>query len=528
MARVKYSKKTSPPRFGLKKTVCVILPRVDVNEFLRERRRRSLTTQNVAVPSAAPTASSCSSSAAVQTTAVKIARRRFRVKKEPPCIFHSQVDINNDDSAIEEIPAVLGEPVPQGSSICLHEITRSMCYMCSPRHHGIPAAEDKSEIWNEISGSSTANGSGYRSWHTPTPFISTRATSSPQPAIQPTPTPLPPLIPPNISTLNSTADVGVGTDEIQIPTQTRDQSTQTVRYFSCKHCLALFTDVGHLIHHKSVHQKMFECAFCPGNFASKNDLKNHMKMHMLPKYYDCVYCPQAFTKKHDIREHLTLHAEQKQFHCQLCPATFKQKQNLRNHEQSHNVSKFIHVFKKVDDGEPAKKSSPVKSVASSSNSPGGTKSVACGSTAPGGTKSVASGSTAPGGTKSVASGSTAPGGVRSVSSIFSNQNRSAISSYLELSSIRDTSPAVTQPLVTNTTAASQANETERFSSSMGNFFQCQHCPISFKLFRGLKNHNICHTRKSGKYVCTSCGGKFMKKISLAMHRRFSHPIPISM
>lgn len=357
---------------------------------------------------------------------------------------------------VVEVCGVLGEP--RSAVPCGHDVTRSMCYLCSPQ------PEDKGEIWNEIQQWHTpANVT--RTWHTPTvvPTVSTSVVEPPTFVDEPESVLESIVDPPRHG-----VDVGVGTESQPFTARnvvSVDQSTQTARHYPCKYCPALFSDVMHLVHHKTVHQKMLECVFCSAHFVGKNDLRSHMKLHMLPKHYECVYCTQSFTKKHDIKCHLALHAEQKLFHCLACPAIFTQKNLLRHHEKSHSVSKFIHYFKKIND----------ETVVESRISPDSAN------------------------TSTAESAST-----------FEKSNNSAPESI----------PAEEQPPVVEPETFVNAST----SIQSLNFFNCETCPLSFKSLNTYKTHRRCHTRKDGNFVCTFCSGRFKKKTGLVRHTRATHTV----
>ena len=84
-------------------------------------------------------------------------------------------------------------------------------------------------------------------------------------------------------------------------------------------------------------EKNLSCSSCKQNFASLDDLKEHLSDHTLPQEkHTCVDCGKTYTRKEKLLQHIKMvHLkEEVKFSCQICGMEFNRKHNLTRHEKT--------------------------------------------------------------------------------------------------------------------------------------------------------------------------------------------------
>lgn len=76
------------------------------------------------------------------------------------------------------------------------------------------------------------------------------------------------------------------------------------------------------------------CLICKQSFKSKDDLKEHRKIH---KTYVCHMCGAAFMKKGYLADHIVKHFSHREYVCEICNASFKQRHALTTHRNCHKT-----------------------------------------------------------------------------------------------------------------------------------------------------------------------------------------------
>ncbi|XP_039962042.1 zinc finger protein 595-like isoform X1 [Bactrocera tryoni] len=88
-------------------------------------------------------------------------------------------------------------------------------------------------------------------------------------------------------------------------------------------------------HRKQAHKERDHfCPICGNAFKLKNQLVNHMKLH-LEKNIKCPHCEKCYARKFDLDVHLRSHTGELPFACHLCEKRFAIKVRLTYHLQKH-------------------------------------------------------------------------------------------------------------------------------------------------------------------------------------------------
>ena len=106
--------------------------------------------------------------------------------------------------------------------------------------------------------------------------------------------------------------------------------------FKCVFCDKLFTMKRSLNRHiRIIHEKKkeFKCEICSKFFPRKEHLKRHiLTVHEGRKEFDCEFCGKSFTEKGVLKRHIyTIHEGHKDYECKFCDKSFSQKQVLKRH-----------------------------------------------------------------------------------------------------------------------------------------------------------------------------------------------------
>ncbi len=146
---------------------------------------------------------------------------------------------------------------------------------------------------------------------------------------------------------------GIDFEERDLPPQpvfATNFGTQTERKvyrFTCRDCGSEFNEEHFFEHHRKIHVKMLECAFCDAQFLGEKQLTAHLFLHLRKTVYECVYCQAVYCNKKYLNEHLRIH-EKFVFACNKCSAKFETNQYLQLHKKTHSSSgSLVHVFRRL-------------------------------------------------------------------------------------------------------------------------------------------------------------------------------------
>uniref|UniRef100_A0A1I8NFY8 Uncharacterized protein n=1 Tax=Musca domestica TaxID=7370 RepID=A0A1I8NFY8_MUSDO len=88
-------------------------------------------------------------------------------------------------------------------------------------------------------------------------------------------------------------------------------------------------------HRKQAHKERDNvCSICGNAFKLKNQLVNHMKLH-LEKNIPCPHCDKKYARQFDLNVHLRSHTGEMPYACHLCDKRFAIKVRLTYHLQKH-------------------------------------------------------------------------------------------------------------------------------------------------------------------------------------------------
>ncbi|XP_075161589.1 uncharacterized protein LOC142234353 isoform X2 [Haematobia irritans] len=112
------------------------------------------------------------------------------------------------------------------------------------------------------------------------------------------------------------------------------ESPDTV--YVCADCDRQYTSQFLLeTHRKQAHKERDHvCQICGNAFKLKNQLTNHMKLH-LEKNIPCPHCDKKYARQFDLNVHLRSHTGELPYACHLCDKRFAIKVRLTYHLQRH-------------------------------------------------------------------------------------------------------------------------------------------------------------------------------------------------
>ncbi|KAB0803169.1 hypothetical protein PPYR_00139 [Photinus pyralis] len=122
--------------------------------------------------------------------------------------------------------------------------------------------------------------------------------------------------------------------------------------YKCKLCDATFEESYSYEVHAFIHEvqsyetddteeKPFHCKFCLDIFDTKNDLEQHLLIH-INHPYKCKNCEKSFSTKLRLRAHMQKYCASKPFSCADCGKTFRTFGTLYQHKKTHSgIKKHI-------------------------------------------------------------------------------------------------------------------------------------------------------------------------------------------
>lgn len=110
----------------------------------------------------------------------------------------------------------------------------------------------------------------------------------------------------------------------------------------CPDCGAIFLKWSALVEHRRKSHKNvlhISCDLCDKTFSRKNNIKQHIKIHLLTEanIFPCTYdnCPKYYIDKRNLTSHIRSKHEGKQWICDQCHRHLSTFQKLKQHIMAH-------------------------------------------------------------------------------------------------------------------------------------------------------------------------------------------------
>ena len=112
------------------------------------------------------------------------------------------------------------------------------------------------------------------------------------------------------------------------------------RPFSCSHCSKSFSSKFKLVRHQQIHtsERSHQCPQCHKSFHRKDHLNNHMQVHLPNKKFKCKKpeCGKEYNSLMSYKKHCAIHAaEEGDLNCMICSTMFENKNDLIQHLKVH-------------------------------------------------------------------------------------------------------------------------------------------------------------------------------------------------
>jgi DNA-directed RNA polymerase subunit RPC12/RpoP len=115
----------------------------------------------------------------------------------------------------------------------------------------------------------------------------------------------------------------------------------TDKPFTCHHCAKRFLTANEIRRHLRFHivEKSYACHHCTKSFSTSSDLGKHLCRYADEKPYTCQHCTKSFSLAGNLKTHLRSHTGEKPYACQHCTKSFSQASNLKTHLRRHTSEK---------------------------------------------------------------------------------------------------------------------------------------------------------------------------------------------
>ena len=129
--------------------------------------------------------------------------------------------------------------------------------------------------------------------------------------------------------------------EIDSKRSSNEKILKGKKMFDCNICFKTFTSKNNLKDHTRIHtgEKPFQCKECGKHFSSNSGLIQHRQIHTETKKYQCKSCCKSFAWLSSFKVHGRIHAGEKPFKCKTCSKSFNDSTNLKVHENGHRGEK---------------------------------------------------------------------------------------------------------------------------------------------------------------------------------------------
>ncbi|KAK7929601.1 hypothetical protein WMY93_005996 [Mugilogobius chulae] len=107
--------------------------------------------------------------------------------------------------------------------------------------------------------------------------------------------------------------------------------------FFCRRCSIEFAEKDQLEQHMRIHikPKPYSCPDCGKKFITEKYVAVHRRIHTGERPFQCSECDHAFTTMNNLKTHMTLHTGERPFSCSFCDKTFRVKTHLNKHYEVH-------------------------------------------------------------------------------------------------------------------------------------------------------------------------------------------------
>lgn len=121
--------------------------------------------------------------------------------------------------------------------------------------------------------------------------------------------------------------------------QSQHASSTGARLVKCEDCDKFFANEKLLQSHAAKKHRQQDknrtCSICDKDFATKQTLAHHMRIHTGSKPVECPDCDQTFRCESLYRQHRVSHHTDNTFQCALCGQSFSRSNYLRKHLKNH-------------------------------------------------------------------------------------------------------------------------------------------------------------------------------------------------